>query len=262
MRLRVKFSKEGLLRYVGHLDFLRYTQKMIVRSGIPAAYSAGFHPHMILAFASPLSVGSETEGDYFELEAFYADPFDDDLSRNYRKENGFQEEDLRPCPGSQELVARMNAVNVPEVRILSVRRISPLRSDQGMANVAYATYRIELPKEKRGFAERFPEFLSRSVIETSVEKKIKTKRKRSGAPKTESVLVDIRPFIVEGGVSNENELIMRLACGSERNLKADTLIKAFAEYLGIDLHPWEIRIVRTELFDAEGITLEERGREF
>ena len=67
MTLRFKFKKYGTVVYLGHLDVMRFFQKAIRRSGIDAQYTEGYSPHLKLSFAQPLSVGVETDGDYFDL---------------------------------------------------------------------------------------------------------------------------------------------------------------------------------------------------
>ena len=57
MKVRIKFAKEGMMKFIGHLDIMRYFQKAIRRAELPIAYSGGFSPHMILSFAAPLGVG-------------------------------------------------------------------------------------------------------------------------------------------------------------------------------------------------------------
>ena len=42
--LRFRFAKYGAMRYLGHLDLLRYFQKAVRRADIPVAYSGGFSP--------------------------------------------------------------------------------------------------------------------------------------------------------------------------------------------------------------------------
>lgn len=42
MKVRIKFSKEGYLKFIGHLDTMRYFQKALRRAGLPVAYSEGF----------------------------------------------------------------------------------------------------------------------------------------------------------------------------------------------------------------------------
>ena len=60
--LRFRFAKYGAMRYLGHLDLLRYFQKAVRRADIPVAYSGGFSPHQIMSFAAPLGMGLEGLG--------------------------------------------------------------------------------------------------------------------------------------------------------------------------------------------------------
>ena len=39
MKIRIKFSKYGAVRFIGHLDIMRYFQKAIRRADIDIAYS-------------------------------------------------------------------------------------------------------------------------------------------------------------------------------------------------------------------------------
>ena len=59
MKLRVKFKKFGAVRFIGHLDVMRFFQKAIRRAGLDIAYTGGYSPHQIMTFASPLGVGLE-----------------------------------------------------------------------------------------------------------------------------------------------------------------------------------------------------------
>jgi radical SAM-linked protein len=63
-----KYSKTGNLKYISHLDVLRFIQRSVKRANIPAKYSEGFNPHMKTSFGFPLSLGNESMGEYFELE--------------------------------------------------------------------------------------------------------------------------------------------------------------------------------------------------
>ena len=64
MKVRIRFAKYGALKFIGHLDVMRYFQKAIRRADLPIAYSEGFSPHQIMSFAAPLSVGHTSEGEY------------------------------------------------------------------------------------------------------------------------------------------------------------------------------------------------------
>lgn len=81
IRARIRFSKYGAIRYVGHLDMLRYFQKAMRRAEIPIAYSTGFSPHQIMSFAAPLGVGVTSDGEYVDIEiTSHIDP-DDAIKR-------------------------------------------------------------------------------------------------------------------------------------------------------------------------------------
>ena len=57
MKIRIKFAKTGVMKFVGHLDVMRYFQKAIRRAELPIAYSEGFSPHMLLsASAAPVNI--------------------------------------------------------------------------------------------------------------------------------------------------------------------------------------------------------------
>ena len=68
IKARMRFTKTGTLRFLGHLDLMRFFQKAIKRAGLDVAYSQGFSPHQLLSFASPLGVGQTTDGDYLDIE--------------------------------------------------------------------------------------------------------------------------------------------------------------------------------------------------
>ena len=56
------------MKFIGHLDMMRYFQKAIRRANIPIAYSGGFSPHQIMSFAAPLGVGITSDGEYLDIE--------------------------------------------------------------------------------------------------------------------------------------------------------------------------------------------------
>ena len=61
MKMIVVFEKTPRLRHIGHLDLMRAMQRALRRSDLPLKYSQGFNPHILLTFASPLSVGFSGE---------------------------------------------------------------------------------------------------------------------------------------------------------------------------------------------------------
>lgn len=67
MRLAVVFTKEDPVRFVSHLDLLRLFQRTFRRAKLPLAYSQGFNPHPLLSFATALSVGFTSRGEYLDV---------------------------------------------------------------------------------------------------------------------------------------------------------------------------------------------------
>lgn len=57
---RIVFEKTGRARFISHLDLNRCMVRAIRRSGLPAWYTEGFHPHMYLMFPLALSLGTES----------------------------------------------------------------------------------------------------------------------------------------------------------------------------------------------------------
>ena len=45
MKIRIKFRKQGAVKFVGHLDIMRYFQKVMRRADVDIRYSEGFSPH-------------------------------------------------------------------------------------------------------------------------------------------------------------------------------------------------------------------------
>ena len=62
LKIRIKFAKEGTMKFIGHLDIMRYFQKVMRRADVDIRYSEGFSPHQIMSFAAPLGVGLESRG--------------------------------------------------------------------------------------------------------------------------------------------------------------------------------------------------------
>lgn len=67
MKIRIRFTKTGSMQYIGHLDLMRYFQKLFRRCGFDVSYSQGFNPHQIMSFASPLGLGVTTIADYLDV---------------------------------------------------------------------------------------------------------------------------------------------------------------------------------------------------
>ncbi len=56
----IRYSKEGVLRFYGQLEIAQSLIRAVRRSGLPALYSSGFHPHLKLSFEEALPLGMES----------------------------------------------------------------------------------------------------------------------------------------------------------------------------------------------------------
>ena len=217
MKVRIKFSKYGEMKYIGHLDVMRYFQKAMRRARIDIAYSEGMSPHMIMSFASPLGVGLTSSGEYMDIE-------------------------VRTPLSSEEMCSRLNAVMTDGVTILDCRQVPQGKASNAMSLVAAADYEMSLNEARQGavWPDWLEEFLSRESIQ--VLKKTK-KGERT---------VDIRPLIYKYSI-NDRSLSVMVSAGSEENLRPEMILAACMEYKGRDYDPFAFRIHRKELYArAEG----------
>ncbi|MFR1256681.1 MAG: TIGR03936 family radical SAM-associated protein [Eubacterium sp.] len=63
MKTRMRFTKTGTVKFIGHLDCMRFFQKALRRARLDVAYSQGYSPHQLMSFASPLGVGITSDGE-------------------------------------------------------------------------------------------------------------------------------------------------------------------------------------------------------
>lgn len=232
MKIRMKFKKTGALRFIGHLDVMRYFQKVMRRAGIPIAFTGGYSPHMIMSFASPLGIGLTSEGEYVDIEL------------------------AKPISGA-EAIRRMNAVCVPEIEVISFREISSEKKMTAMAIVAGADYlvRVKNGSYPEGTEKQLEAFYAQDEI--TVIKQTKRSEK----------LVNIRPLIYHLSMS-EDAVFMQLAAGSVENLKPELVMQAFCKYAGISQEDMELTYHRLEMYadvgsegDRKLVTLESLGKE-
>ena len=223
MKARIKFRKNGVMKFIGHLDIMRYFQKAIRRAEIPIAFTSGYSPHMIMSFANPLGVGLTSDGEYFDIE-------------------------LTESIASKEAVRRLNEQMVDGMEIVSFVQIPDDKKSKGMSIVAGADY---LSSVKNGslpedLAEKLEAFYAQNEI--CVVKKTKKSEKE----------VDIRPMIYKLEC-RDGKIYMRVAAGSVQNLKPELVTEAFARYLGMDDEEVAFTHHRLETFaeseDADGKTV-------
>jgi len=116
LKIRIKFSKRGNIRFIGHLDMMRYFQKCMRRADIPIRYSDGFSPHQIMSFAAPLGLGTESDAEYMDIE------ITEDIDR-------------------AEAVKRLNDVMCDGVKVLDWK-VMPDNSKTAMSQMESADYLV------------------------------------------------------------------------------------------------------------------------
>lgn len=209
MKVRIRFSKQGPLKFIGHLDIMRYFQKLIKRAGIPIAYSNGMSPHQIMSFALPLGIGDESVGEYLDIE-------------------------LTESVKSTEAISALNKASVPGIEILSFKELDD-KALNAMASVEAADYTVSFRTvPSRDLISDFNDFISRDVI--NVVKKTK---------KSETE-IDIKPFIFKYFVT-PSKVQLRVKCGSVNNIKAELVMKAFYDYIGVPFDEYDLLIMRNDL---------------
>jgi radical SAM-linked protein len=218
MKVRIKFTKEGPVKFIGHLDTMRYFQKAIRRAQLPVAYSGGYSPHMIMSFAAPLGVGIESLGEYFDVE------FKEPVS-------------------SREIVDRLNDTMVEGIRILSAREVEEGKAGKAMSLVAAADYHVYFREGKEpcvGWQSRLGDFCRQEQI-------LVTKETKKGEKE-----VDIRPFIYELKLEENGLIFMKLASASANYTRPDTVMDAFLCYLDVEAQPWSYQTIRLETYADKG----------
>lgn len=66
-RARLKYKKEGDIKYISQLEFMSSFFRAINRGGIPIAFSEGFHPHPKVSSGLALPCGMESSAEYIDM---------------------------------------------------------------------------------------------------------------------------------------------------------------------------------------------------
>lgn len=243
VKLRIKFQKTGAIRYIGHLDVMRFFQKCLRRAEIDVSFTGGFSPHQIMSFAAPLSVGLESYGEYVDVE-------------------------VNSLTSSQDMLDRMNRASIPEIRIVGVKRL-PEEAGNAMASVAAAEYLVTFKegrtpaafeKDGRTIREMLDAFMALPEIPY-------VKKSKKGSRE-----MDLRRGIFSfQWLEESNALQMLLDASSGDNVKPAQVLEAFLERQGEILPENALQIVRLDTYtrreadgDREGalISMDEVGEVF
>ncbi len=67
VRMRLRFSKTGVMRYLSHLELITVFTRAVSRGDVPILFSLGFHPHPRFSFGTATSVGVESQAEYMDM---------------------------------------------------------------------------------------------------------------------------------------------------------------------------------------------------
>ncbi|MDO4575748.1 MAG: TIGR03936 family radical SAM-associated protein [Planctomycetia bacterium] len=67
-RIRIRFRKDGDLRFLGHRDLMESFFRLLRRAEVKPAYSQGFHPKPKVSFPTALPLGVIGENEVLEIE--------------------------------------------------------------------------------------------------------------------------------------------------------------------------------------------------
>ena len=219
MKLRVKFKKYGAVRFIGHLDMMRFFQKAIRRAQIDIAYTGGYSPHQIMTFAAPLGVGLTSNGEYMDIEV----------------------NSMLSC---EDIMQRLNAVSVPGIEIVSVS-VLPENAGNAMASVAAASYSVRFRDGRSPFAstDTVPALLEHFMARESIPI-IKTTKKGTRE-------LDLKPGIFTL-LWKDDAFYMLVDASSAGNIKPTQVIEAFVEDCQLSLPENALLITREDVFTNIG----------
>ncbi len=212
MKFRIKFTKVGKVRFIGHLDLLKVFQRAINRAGIPVAYSNGFNPHQIIGFAIPLPLGMASVGEYVDIE-------------------------MKEAIAPEEIVRKLNETMPEGIEIVSAREFT--KDDKSCAAVVEAAlYEVFLPHKIDAFSEIIEKMFQAETFEIERVSKHKTK------------VVDIKPdiFLIEEFSEKTTAFKTIISTGSQKNLKPELLVKYIYNYIGKEYDPLKVGYKRIDLF--------------
>ena len=225
MRIRIKFTKTGNMKYIGHLDVMRYFQKVLRRAEIDVAFSGGFSPHMLMSFAAPLGVGTTSLGEYFDL-------------------------DVNSVSSANSFLECLNNQMSEGFSVVSVCQIPEDKASKGMSQVACADYHIVIHNcidenclNENPIKNKIDDSISDFLSQKEILVFRKTKRTEGET--------DIKPWIYEFK-TDENGYFLKVSQGSVHNLKPELVMQAYFSYLGQEMKRSQMEIQRLEIYADTG----------
>lgn len=252
MKVRIKFQKYGAMKFIGHLDVMRYFQKAFRRAGFDNEYSKGFNPHQIMSFAAPLGVGLTSDAEYMDISLLSSDEPGIMLKRiNEVLTEGFRVVDFHILPETKSNVKAGSAMSL----LASADYLVSLKDG----------YLIDGISTGQEFQKAFLSFYGSEEIK--IDKKTKTTQKEVNIkpmisliafddeeyrsrlkPLLEDDLQEIRIESCAEIYENGIKLYMQLDTGSSSNLKPELVMEALCESLGIEFNKFAWQVHRLEMY--------------
>jgi radical SAM-linked protein len=220
LKIRIKFSKSGNMRFIGHLDTMRYFQKAMRRADIDIAYSTGFSPHQIMSFAAPLGVGIISDGEYLDIE-------------------------VNSTRSSEASVNALNDAMVEGFQVLDYRRL-PDDAKTAMSIVTCADYTLTF-REGYECDRTFKELQAAVHAFYEVPEEILIVKQTKKSEKT----IDLKALVYDFQVvhaEGKNAFYLKLSTGSTDNLKPELVMEHFYQYLGLALAPFTFQVRRHDVY--------------
>ena len=223
MKIRIKFRKWGSMKFIGHLDMMRYFQKVMRRADVDIRYSEGFSPHQIMSFAAPLGVGITSDGEYFDIE-------------------------VHSTKSSAEMIAAMNKTMVDGVEITGYVAL-PDNAKTAMSIVAAADYVLsykegyEVPFSIGEWKAHVAELFTNQKAFTIIKKTKKSERE-----------VDLKPLVYAFDVieaEGKPAFYINVSTGSVDNIKPELLLASMYEKLGLEYNESAIAIHRKDVYAVD-----------
>ena len=171
MRIRITFTKQGALRYTGHLDLHRVWERAARRAELPLAYSQGFHPQPKMNMAAALPLGFSSRCEVLDMRLEHDVPLD-------------------------ELPTRINATLPPGLQVINIEQVDE-KAPALQTQVASAEYQVTLTEPID------PSELQRRI--DSLTESTSIPRERRGK------MYDLRPLIEAINLRPDGKIFMRLA---------------------------------------------------
>ena len=222
MKIRIKFRKTGIMKFIGHLDVMRYFQKAIRRADVEICYSGGFGPHQIMSFAAPLGVGITSNGEYVDIE-------------------------VHSTSTTAEMLERLNAVMAEGFEIAEYKLL-PDTAANAMSSVAAADYTLTFRPGYEPEEESAEEWFKKLTAFFDQPQVMVLKKTKKGEKE-----MDLKPLIYDLGViagndAAQSQLFMKISTGSASNIKPELLLDAYYEALGKERSPFAFMVQSEEVY--------------